>query len=63
MVSPAPVVVNGGSSRDRGSLGKAGRVRPLGEMLGNAKTAVSTAQSMIHDVSGLKRDPVADALA
>jgi hypothetical protein len=31
----------------------------LGEMLDNAKNAVSTAESVIRDLSGLKRDAVA----
>ena len=39
------------------------RVQVLGEMLDNAKNAVSTAESVIRDLSGLLRDPVADALA
>ena len=41
----------------------ASRVQALGEMLDNAKNAVSTAESVMRDLSGLKRDPVADAVA
>ena len=32
-------------------------------MLEQAESAVSTAESVIRDLSGLMRDPVADALA
>ena len=39
------------------------RVQALGEMLDQAENAISTAASMIRDLSGLKRDPIANALA